>query len=48
VSADDVTTFARARLRSSKAPEVVRIVDALPYTETGKLLRREVLASLVS
>ena len=27
-------------------PDIVRFVDELPYTETGKLLRRVVLADL--
>jgi len=39
--------FARETLRSSKTPGVVRIVERLPYTETGKLLRREVQAALL-
>jgi acyl-coenzyme A synthetase/AMP-(fatty) acid ligase len=30
------------RLRSSRVPERVVFVDALPYNEMGKLLRREV------
>ena len=32
----------RARLRSSRVPEKVMFVSALPYNEMGKLLRREV------
>ena len=32
----------RARLRSSRVPEQLLFVDALPYNEMGKLLRREV------
>ena len=43
---DDITAFVRGRLRTSKTPEIVRFVDELPYTETGKLLRRVVLADL--
>ena len=31
----------RCRLRSSRVPEHVEFVDELPYTEAGKLLRRE-------
>lgn len=34
----------RARLRSSRAPERILFVDALPYNEMGKLLRRVVKA----
>jgi acyl-coenzyme A synthetase/AMP-(fatty) acid ligase len=30
----------RERLRSTKAPARVEIRDELPYSETGKLLRR--------
>jgi acyl-CoA synthetase (AMP-forming)/AMP-acid ligase II len=40
--------FVRQSLRSSKTPDVVSFVDALPYTETGKLLRRNVLADLTT
>ena len=43
---DDVREFARQSLRGSKTPEVVVFRDALPYTETGKLLRRHVQAEL--
>jgi acyl-CoA synthetase (AMP-forming)/AMP-acid ligase II len=42
----DVQDFARRSLRGSKTPDVVAFADALPYTETGKLLRREVQAEL--
>jgi acyl-CoA synthetase (AMP-forming)/AMP-acid ligase II len=41
-----VRAFARRSLRSSKAPDLVTFLDALPYTETGKLLRRVVQADL--
>jgi acyl-CoA synthetase (AMP-forming)/AMP-acid ligase II len=43
---DTVRAFARESLRGSKTPDVVEFVDALPYTDTGKLLRRVVLADL--
>jgi acyl-CoA synthetase (AMP-forming)/AMP-acid ligase II len=43
---DTVRAFARRSLRGSKTPDSVTFVDALPYTETGKLLRRVVLADL--
>lgn len=32
--------FVRGRLRSTKTPERIAVVDELPYNETGKLLRR--------
>ena len=44
---DEVTAWSREQLRSSKAAEVVVVVDALPRTDTGKLLRRQVLADLL-
>ena len=44
----DVREFARRSLRGSKTPDVVAFAEALPYTETGKLLRREVQADLIS
>ncbi len=45
-SADELCTLIRNRLRSSRVPDVVRIMDALPYNEMGKLLRRDVRAML--
>ena len=46
--ADAIKSFVKESLRSSKCPETVAFVDALPYTETGKLLRRSVQADLAS
>ena len=46
VEAADVQEFVRRSLRGSKTPDVVAFTAALPYTETGKLLRRQVLAEL--
>ena len=40
VDVDEVKAFVRERLRGSKTPDTVAVVDELPYTETGKLLRR--------
>jgi len=37
---EELQVWVRERLRSTKAPQVVEFRDALPYTETGKLLRR--------
>jgi acyl-CoA synthetase (AMP-forming)/AMP-acid ligase II len=42
VTPDELIAFARANLRSSKTPDLISIEESLPYTETGKLLRREV------
>ena len=38
----EVCALIKARLRSSRVPERVAVLDALPYNEMGKLLRREV------
>lgn len=46
IDADEVRTFVRTRLRSSRAPEVMHVRQELPYSETGKLLRRELRAQL--
>lgn len=39
---DELRTLIRDRLRSSRVPEQIRVVNELPYNEMGKLLRREV------
>ncbi|GAA0319020.1 fatty acid--CoA ligase family protein [Sphingomonas oligophenolica] len=39
---DALKALVRDRLRSSRVPESILFVDALPYNEMGKLLRREV------
>lgn len=39
---DELKTLVRDRLRSSRVPEHIVFVEALPYNELGKLLRREV------
>ena len=39
---DELRALIRDRLRSSRVPAQIRVVDALPYNEMGKLLRREV------
>ncbi|MDO6414588.1 fatty acid--CoA ligase family protein [Sphingomonas sp. BIUV-7] len=41
-SDDDLKKLIRDRLRSSRVPERIERVEALPYNEMGKLLRREV------
>jgi acyl-CoA synthetase (AMP-forming)/AMP-acid ligase II len=45
--ADALRDFVRARLRSSRAPERIEFRVALPYTDTGKLLRRQLKAELL-
>jgi long-chain acyl-CoA synthetase len=45
----ELQDWVRDRLRSSRTPKLIDIRDALPYNETGKLLRRvlkEELAAL--
>lgn len=39
---DALKELIRARLRSSRVPDTVLFVSALPYNEMGKMLRREV------
>lgn len=41
-SEDELRRLIRDRLRSSRVPERIAVLDALPYNEMGKLLRREV------
>lgn len=44
--AEDLAAHVRAVLRSTKTPEAWFFRDALPYNETGKLLRRALKAEL--
>jgi acyl-CoA synthetase (AMP-forming)/AMP-acid ligase II len=44
--ADDLMEFCRARLSSFKKPEIVRFVAELPKNPMGKILRRELRATL--
>jgi acyl-CoA synthetase (AMP-forming)/AMP-acid ligase II len=46
VSEDELRTAVRAELRGSKTPDRIWFRAALPYTQTGKLLRRQVLTEL--
>jgi acyl-CoA synthetase (AMP-forming)/AMP-acid ligase II len=46
LDADAVRSHAREHLRGSKTPDLVVFVAELPYTETGKLLRRVVQADI--
>lgn len=43
---DALQAHCREHLRSSKTPDRIALRDALPHTDTGKLLRRAVLADL--
>jgi acyl-CoA synthetase (AMP-forming)/AMP-acid ligase II len=47
-AAEEVRAFAASRLRSSRAPSSVLVWPELPYTPTGKLLRRTIIASLTA
>jgi acyl-CoA synthetase (AMP-forming)/AMP-acid ligase II len=47
VDAEELRAWVRARLRSSKTPDLVEFRAELPRTDTGKLLRRKVLEELV-
>lgn len=44
----ELRELVRDRLRSSRTPDVVAFRDALPRTDSGKLLRRAVLADLAA
>jgi len=48
VDESELRELVRSRLRSSRTPDVVVFRDALPRTDTGKLLRRSVLADLTA
>lgn len=43
---DELATWVKARLRSTKTPEVWEFREALPYNDTGKLLRRQLKAEM--
>jgi len=43
-SDDELRALIKGRLRSSRVPEKIAVLNALPYNEMGKLLRREVKA----
>ncbi|WP_063041582.1 class I adenylate-forming enzyme family protein [Nocardia pseudovaccinii] len=45
---EELRTFVRGVLRSSKTPERIVYWDELPRTETGKLVRRHVLERIVA
>jgi acyl-CoA synthetase (AMP-forming)/AMP-acid ligase II len=43
---EELAGWVQSRLRSTKTPEVWSFRDALPYNDTGKLLRRQLKAEL--
>jgi fatty-acyl-CoA synthase len=48
VSAVELQQWVRARLRSTKTPQLIEFRKELPYTDTGKLLRRVLRAEIAS
>ena len=44
--ADALADWVKSRLRSTKTPEIWKFTDALPYSETGKVLRRQLKAEI--
>jgi acyl-CoA synthetase (AMP-forming)/AMP-acid ligase II len=48
VDADALRSFVRERLRGSRTPDEIVWRDELPHTATGKLLRRELVAEIVT
>ena len=45
-SADEITKTCKSELASYKVPKRIEVVDELPRTSTGKVLKRELLESL--
>jgi len=45
-SVEELQNWVKTKLRSSRVPQLIHFRDALPYNETGKLLRRVVKAEL--
>lgn len=48
VTGEALREWVRTRLRSSRTPERIVFVDALPYTDSGKLLRRVLRSKLAA
>jgi acyl-CoA synthetase (AMP-forming)/AMP-acid ligase II len=48
IDPDEIRSYVRARLRGSRTPDEVVVRRELPYTPTGKVLRREIVAELTS
>ena len=47
VSEEEIRTWVKDRLRSSRAPQRIDFCDELPYNELGKLLRRKLRAEML-
>jgi len=47
IDPESVREHVRAHLRGSKTPDRIHVVDELPRTETGKLVRRHVVSAIV-
>lgn len=45
---EELQVFVKDRLRSTKTPQVIQVRDAMPYNETGKLLRRVIKDSIAA
>ncbi|MFD3592449.1 class I adenylate-forming enzyme family protein [Nocardia sp. NPDC058640] len=43
LTADDISTWSRARLSAYKTPRIIEFVDALPKGATGKILKRAIV-----
>jgi acyl-CoA synthetase (AMP-forming)/AMP-acid ligase II len=48
VDADELRTWVRSRLRSTRVPALIDVRAELPYNETGKLLRRVLKAEVAA
>jgi len=46
IDVEDLSEFARKALRGSRTPDRIEIVEQLPTTDTGKVLRREIIRQL--
>jgi len=47
ISPDEVREYVRSHLRGSKTPDRIHVMSELPRTETGKLVRRNVVSAIV-
>ena len=46
VTGDELVAFAKEKLAPFKRPEAVHLMDELPRTSTGKLLRKDLIPML--